>query len=748
LNPWPLGPFVCLALVFLVTTGVLAQQPPPGTAADAPAPEQQEPSRGEAADEEPAFRRSQATFEATSTVVLLDIVVRDRRGRPVRDLRPDEVQVFEDGERRELTTFTLVEGQLAEERVAGPISAGMAPDPSRQVSLVTLVFDKLLTEGRQMSKQAALDFIANNLQSNVWVSVFTIDQRLTLRQAFTQDPYVIRTAILSATGETPATAASLAAAVAQQEQVARQSLNIAEGAQAAAVATATTASAVNPSTIGTANAEAQMAQVVSNILRFSASLQRQQEGQSSLYPLLALVKAQQRLAGRKTLVYFAEGLQVPKNLEEVFKTAISEANRANVTVYAVDARGLNSGRDSDAARQQLLDAARVSATQMARRGAGAVTVDEVMIAENAEESLRANVQSTMAELAQSTGGFLTSDTNDFKVPMQRIATDIGSYYEAAYVPAVQEFDGKFRKIGVKVTRPGVTVQSRSGYFALPPGEGSALLPFELPLLTALTVDPPPHAFEYQAQALRFAPASEGWQHMLLFEVPLQDMTFEVDRRRKEYRLRFSLLAMVKDTEGRVVERFSDNYPFEGPLDKLEQLKRGNLVFRRLFTLDPGQYTFETVAQDRDSGKTSVVRSTLRVPGPAALALSSISLIRRLEEAPADLEADDPFRLDRMRIVPNLDVPISLAANPKLSIYLVAYAKPGTEAPKMMIEFLQGDTVVARARPELEPPDAQGRIPYVGTFDTDTFEPGRYTVRAVVMQGAVVAESEAPFTIVP
>ena len=141
---------------------------------------------------------------------------------------------------------------------------------------------------------------------------------------------------------------------------------------------------------------------------------------------------------------------------------------------------------------------------MAKRGAGAVSVDEVMIAENAEESLRANVQSTLAELAQSTGGFLTADTNDFKPSMQRIATDIGSYYEAAYVPVSQEFDGRFRKISVKVTRPGVTVQSRSGYFALPPGEGSALLPFEMPLLTALTVDPPPHAFDYQVRALQFS----------------------------------------------------------------------------------------------------------------------------------------------------------------------------------------------------------------------------------------------------
>ena len=116
-----------------------------------------------------------------------------------------------------------------------------------------------------------------------------------------------------------------------------------------------------------------------------------------------------------------------------------------VTVYAVDARGLGSGRDSEAARVQLLKAARDSQQQMLKRGSGAVTVDEVMIAESAEESLRANVQSTLREFAQSTGGFLTADTNDFKPNMQRIATDIGSYYEAAYAPVSQELDGRFRR---------------------------------------------------------------------------------------------------------------------------------------------------------------------------------------------------------------------------------------------------------------------------------------------------------------
>jgi VWFA-related protein len=711
-------PVALSALFVALTPSLSAQQPPP----------------------------SQPTFETQSTIVLLDVVVRDRKGRPVRDLRPEELQVFEDGQRRELTSFRLVEGQASEERVAPSAASGLQPDPRRQVSLVTMVFDKLM-DGRQLSQQAALDFLANNMESNVWVSVWTIDQRLYLRQEFTQDRYLLRQAILKATGTTSVAAASLSGEAAAQDQLSQQATNIAGGLQAAAAGSAAGAGGADSSAIGSANAEAQMAAVIAGILRFTSSIQRQQQGQSSLYPLLGMVKAQGRLAGRKTMLYFSEGLVVPKNLEEVFKTAIGEANRANVTIYAVDARGLGSARDTDATRDQLLQAARTSQQQMARRGAGAVSVDEVMIAENAEESLRANLQESLNEFAKSTGGFLIADTNDFKPAMARVATDIGSYYEAAYAPAAQEFDGKFRRIDVKVTRPGVTVQSRSGYFALPPGEGSALLPFEMPLLTALTVDPAPHAFDYQSAALQFAATPEGREHVLIFEVPLEKMTFQEDRRRKTYRLRFSLLALVRDAEGRIVERFSDDYPFEGPLANLAGVRRGNLIFKRPFTLAPGRYTVDFVAQDRDSNRTSVQRSALLVQPSDGLAVSTVTVVRRLDEAGPDVPLDDPFRVDRTRVVPNLDLPIAKALNQSLSVYFVVYTSPGA-APKMALEFLKGDTVLARAKPDLPAAGKDGRIPYVGTFPLAGFEPGRYSVRALVMQDGRVAESETGFTIVP
>ncbi len=587
-------------------------------------------------------QRPQATFETQSTIVLLDVVVRDKKGRPVRDLRPDELQVFENGQRRELTSFRLVEGQVSEERVAPATASGLQPDPSRQVSLVTMVFDKLM-DGRQLSQQAALDFLANNME----------EQRLGVgldhRPASLPAPGVHAGSVCAAAGGLEgdghdvgrgrvAFGRGLVAGTALAAVVGRGCRRIAAGGGGVRCRFRRRA---NSSAIGSANAEAQMAAVVAGILRFTSSIQRQQQGQSSLYPLLGLVKNQSRLAGRKTLLYFSEGLVVPKNLEEVFKTTISEANRANVTVYSVDARGLSSARDSDASRDQLLQAARTSQQQMAKRGGGAVTDDEVMIAENAEESLRANLQESLNEFAQSTGGFLIANTNDFKPAMARIATDIGSYYEAAYAPVVQEFDGKFRKIDVKVTRPGVTVQSRSGYFALPPGEGSALLPFEMPLLTALTVDPPPHAFEYQAQALQFGVTPEGRDHVLVFEVPLEKMTFQEDPKKKLYRLRFSMLALVRDHDGRIVERFSDDYPFEGPLANLAGVKRGNLIFKRPFNLPAGDYTVDFVAQDRDSGRTSVQRARLRVAPTEGLALSSVNVVRRVEEAGAEHTARRP-----------------------------------------------------------------------------------------------------------
>jgi hypothetical protein len=77
-----------------------------------------------------ATPQKKPTFEAQSTVVLLDIVVRDKKGNPVRDLRPEEVKVTEDGVPRDFTAFRLVEGQVSDDRVTGPSRRDFSPIPT------------------------------------------------------------------------------------------------------------------------------------------------------------------------------------------------------------------------------------------------------------------------------------------------------------------------------------------------------------------------------------------------------------------------------------------------------------------------------------------------------------------------------------------------------------------------------------------------------------------------------------------
>jgi hypothetical protein len=199
----------------------------------------------------------------------------------------------------------------------------------------------------------------------------------------------------------------------------------------------------------------------------------------------------------------------------------------------------------------------------------------------------------------------------------------------------------------------------------------------------------------------------------------------------------------------VVERFSEDYPFVGPLEKADGLLRGSIVFKRRFTLPPGAYTLEVAGEDRERGKLGTARTAFEVPGPGAgPQMSSVALIRRLEPAPAaSARGEDPFDLGGVRIVPNLDLPISAAANQKLSVYFLVYPR-GPQRPRMTLEFRRDGKGVGRAEAELPPPEADGRIRYVGTFPIEKFTPGPYEVCVTLSGAGGSCQERAAFTLVP
>jgi hypothetical protein len=226
--------------------------------------------------------------------------------------------------------------------------------------------------------------------------------------------------------------------------------------------------------------------------------------------------------------------------------------------------------------------------------------------------------------------------------------------------------------------------------------------------------------------------------------------FATDPKTKLYKLHFALLAVVKDAQGKVIERVSQDYPFQGPLDKLPQLQQGNVIFRRRLVVPSGTFTVDLVAQDRDGGATSVHRLPLEVPSAQGLALSSVVIVRRLEQAPPlkPGAAEDPLRGEAMRIVPSLGDAISKATTPKLPVFLIVYPAPGGGTPQMTIDFWEGGKSAGRSPVALPAPDPDGRIRFLAPIPIDRFEPGQHELRVTVHQGSAQAEEKVTFTLQP
>ena len=171
---------------------------------------------------------------------------------------------------------------------------------------------------------------------------------------------------------------------------------------------------------------------------------------------------------RKSIVFLSEGIDY--DITDVFnnrsastvmdetREAIAAATRSNVSIYAVDPRGLDDARGRHDRRGQLRRPGRVDAERRCQRGADGrgVGISSLM------SELRLS-QDSLRTLAEETGGFAAVNSNELTTAFERIVRDNSGYYVLAYYPPSDKRDGKFHKIEVRVTRPGLTVRARRGY---------------------------------------------------------------------------------------------------------------------------------------------------------------------------------------------------------------------------------------------------------------------------------------------
>ncbi len=691
--------------------------------------------------QQPPAAPSQPLVSASSSEVVLDVLVRDKKGRPVRDLEPSQFEVKDNGAPVKIKTFRLLDRSAAEPAAASPGSKTAADpdklDPARQLRLFTLLFERLGQDGRLLARRAALDLIKGDPEPNTYYAVFALDQRLSAIQQFTNDRTLLKKAIEHVTGGAATQFASDSERIKHEleEQIGKPA-NTNGQRQVAQIEEMTGSFSVK--------APQAMARMMLAMLQFDQNISAEQGGRASVFGLLSLVREQYRLPGRKTLLYFTEGLHIPESLNEPFRAIISAANRANVSVYAIDSRGLQIGVENQSATDTLRSAADSSRDQAtATEG---VRPHHAKVFDAAITSMRSNANNSLAELSQSTGGFLVTNSNDLRAPLRRIHEDINSYYEITYVPDIKEFDGSFRKISVRVDRADARVQSRSGYFALPNLGGATLEPFEVAALKALNTRPLPHAFDFRSAALRFRPEAGKVQYAIAFEVANSNLGSNQDPKTSAHAVRVSFLALIKDGQGQVVEKISRDIPAVVSNEKFAPFQNGKIIFTKLVDLPPGRYTLETAIVDRGGDKASARRAVLMVPAPAqhAPALSAIFVVRRIDALQTQPLSADPFEFTGGRVTPSLADPVPATSPARL--YFVAYPmKDSADKPNASVEFLRDGAPVARQAPQLATPDANGGVPMLVEAK---LEPGEYEVRVALTQGNLRVTEIVPLVVEP
>jgi hypothetical protein len=321
--------------------------------------------------------------------------------------------------------------------------------------------------------------------------------------------------------------------------------------------------------------------------------------------------------------------------------------------------------------------------------------------------------------------------------------EVDTHYEIAYPPKSERDDGHFRKIEVKLARAGLRVETRSGYFAVPDTGAHPLTPEEMAGLRALDTQPRPHAFEFLSHVYRFRESGGQGQYAIAFEMPISNLAATPDAAGHKRRLHASLLALVKNADGEIVDRVSKDVPSEVTDDRWDTVRVELMTYQHAVNLPPGRYTVETAVVDHEGNRASTGMVEIENRPEGGIGLSDLTLVRRIEDLTAPLDPADPFEYANKRVLPFVTTHLLPGAKP--FAYFVIYPQPGSAARMVLrVHLLKDGRPLTTLRPDVSAPDASaGYIPLVVTLPS---KPGTYEVRATITQGNRTAERTLTFTL--
>jgi VWFA-related protein len=666
----------------------------------------------------PSPTEQNGVLRASSDLVRIDVEVTDKSGRPIKGLKPEQFSVSDDGKPQQISIFTFQDIEKMETATADnstPIVVGIdrpmaAADTEavgnqvRDHRLMVLFFDltSMQPDDILRAHDAAMKFVQKQMTSADLVSVVTFATRLTVWADFTNNRAILEKAVARLTPDVVSQLSDPLYAAAQNGEYDVQQY---------------TGGAFTP-----------------DETEFNAFNTDQK-----LEAVQGLVNVLAAIPGRKAVIQFSGGItQTGEENRTELRAATDAANRADVSIYSIDARGL------------FAEIPGGDVTANAATGTSMFSGASVYHQNDSRQDSR----DTLATLSSDTGGRAFFDMGDLGDALPKIQQDNGGYYLLGYyLGSNVKHDGRWRPIRVKVNAPGAHVRYRTGYYAPRDFQHLQHEDRQHQLADAMSSDNPVVELPIAVETSAFRLNDD--QIYVPISAKLSSTALDWAEKHGRREASFDFAAEVRAVpSGRSVAHLQDTINVKLDTERFQQVSQSNLLYQGGVILAPGNYRLKFVARENETGKLGTFEQSITIPPlpPNRITLSSVLLSSQIVPLQKTAEvqtkgqgtraklASTPLEMEGTRIVPS--VTRFFTQQQTLYVFFQAYYPPKFEKSESLdpatlraglIFFRNGLQI--NATPLLAPSavDASSRIAsFRISLPLDKLPTGRYTLQAVVI----------------
>jgi VWFA-related protein len=551
------------------------------------------------------------TIRVSTELVLVNVVARDKKGNPIKDLKKEDFTLYEDGKKQEISSFDFEDvDQL--QNAGGPTITGAAPGvagtllhsskkspptlDARDRRLILLFFDFSAMEPEQVDRSvdAAKKFIQTRMQPADLIAMVSLATNMHVDCDFTDDQKKLLAVLAS--------------------------YNSGEGQGFDNGATG--------SAEGTAETGGSFTEDDTDLNTFTAD--------RKLLALQSLMDALNKLPQKKSVIYFSNGItQSGVDNQSTLRAATAAAVKANASIYSLDVRGLQAFPPGGEAQNASL------------HGQSAYTGASIL------NDLNGNAasQDTLATLSSDTGGKAFFDSNDFSGVFSQVQKDSSVYYVLGFSSNNHLKDGRFRHLKVTVNRPDLKLDFRSGYYAgrdfehLNHADREQQLDDELAAPLS-RVDVPVYA-----GAAYFRRDDSHYYLSVSLVIPGSQIPFVTEKDKDNATI--DIIGEALESGKFPVGRLRDTV--KHALDSTREVRRKNVQYNTGFLLAPGNYHLKFVVRENQTGRTGSFETDVHIPDlrKSPLKMSSIVLSSLRVPSTNKKSAINPLVRDQMELVPNI-----------------------------------------------------------------------------------------------